>query len=136
MFKDPFSFKGRIRRSEYGISLIIYFLTVVIVQVIGTGLIGSSSSGYSTSDNNGAGPLIIFILYIPLLWFLLAQGAKRCHDVGNSGWFQLIPLYFLWLLLQDGDVGINKYGSSPKAIYSGHTPSSQPSSKTSEEEYR
>ena len=33
MFNKPFSFKGRIRRLEYGISFIIYFIWYMIVEV-------------------------------------------------------------------------------------------------------
>lgn len=101
MFKNSFSFEGRIRRTEYGISIIIYAVIAVIINL----LIGAS---------NGDAAFLV-IAYIPLLWFLWAQGAKRCHDLGNSGWWQLIPFYGLWLLFQDGNPGINQYGENPKA---------------------
>ena len=39
---------------------------------------------------------------------------KRCHDLGNSGWFQLIPLYGFWMIFQDGIKGNNEYGINPK----------------------
>jgi uncharacterized membrane protein YhaH (DUF805 family) len=31
---------------------------------------------------------------------LISCGARRMHDVGKSGWFQLIPFYNLYLLVQ------------------------------------
>src|SRR5690554_1320169 len=102
MFKNPFSFEGRIRRTEYGISIIIYTICVTILNAI---------VGASNGD-----PAILLFAYIPLLWFLWAQGAKRCHDVGNSGWWQLIPFYALWLIFQDGQPGVNQYGENPKGI--------------------
>ena len=70
MFKKPFSFEGRIRRTEYGLSLIIYFFPAFIFRV---------------AAEAGAGASVFVIFYIPVLWFLWAQGAKRCHDLGNSG---------------------------------------------------
>lgn len=100
MFENAFSFEGRIRRTEYGISGIIYGFFVVVINLIISG-----------SDGDLA---ILGIAYIPMLWFFWAQGAKRCHDVGNSGWWQLIPFYGFWLLFQDGDYGQNKYGNNPK----------------------
>ena len=56
------------------------------------------------------------ILLIPVYWFLLAQGAKRCHDRGNSGWYQIIPFYNLWMLFADSEKGVNDYGLNPKGI--------------------
>jgi uncharacterized membrane protein YhaH (DUF805 family) len=58
---------------------------------------------------------MIPFLQLPLLWFYLAQGAKRCHDLGNSGWWQLIPFYGVFLLFQNSEPGVNKYGYNPKA---------------------
>lgn len=111
MFQNLFSFEGRIRRTEYGISLIIYVFIAVFINLI------------AQSDREAG---FIFILYIPALWFLWSQAAKRCHDVGNSGWWQLIPFYGLWLLFQDGDAGPNQYGDNPKGnrqVNNGYNPS-------------
>jgi uncharacterized membrane protein YhaH (DUF805 family) len=99
MFENAFSFDGRIRRTEYGISLIIYAVIAVIINLI-------------AEANRDAS--FVLIAYIPALWFLLAQASKRCHDVGNSGWWQLIPLYGFWLLFQEGELGQNQYGNNPK----------------------
>lgn len=111
MFKNPFSFEGRIRRTEYGLSCIIFVVARVILTLIAAAIILNSEN----SDNIGV--VILGILFsIPLLWFLWAQGAKRCHDLGNSGWWQLIPFYTLWLLFQDGQPGQNQHGDNPKGI--------------------
>lgn len=107
MFKRPFSFYGRIRRLEYGLSMIAIFIYAVIINII----IGTISQFSANSD--GA-IVFIIIMYIPLYWFLWAQNCKRCHDLGNSGWWQLIPFYGFWLLFASGNDGENKYGNNPK----------------------
>lgn len=103
MFSKPFSFKGRIRRQEFGITIIIYFLALLIIQNI-----------IDTSE--GPMDFIILAFFIPLYWFLIAQGAKRSHDIGDSGWYQLIPFYIFWMLLSDSDHGANHYGPNPKGV--------------------
>ena len=107
MFKKPFSFKGRIRRTEYGLSLVAYFVVALILQF--TILKPNSQSG-------GEGSLLYFIFIVPILWIMLAQGCKRCHDRGNSGWYQLIPFYGFWMLFADSITGENEYGTNPKGI--------------------
>lgn len=103
MFKNPFSFEGRIRRMEYGISIIILAVTrVVLTTVI-----------MSSSNSAGIG-IVSLLISMPLIWFAIAQAAKRCHDLGNSGWWQLIPFYGFWLLFQEGKAELNKYGENPK----------------------
>lgn len=102
MFKNPFSFEGRIRRTEYGLSIIIMYAYAFIVGLF----IGLTELGEG----------IMYVLLIPSYWFIWAQGAKRCHDRGNSGWYQIIPFYGLWMLFADSDNGINEYGPNPKGI--------------------
>ena len=103
MFEKPFSFEGRIRRTEYGITIIITSILNVFFQLF-------------AATGEEAGAFIYLLLLIPLLWFTWAQGAKRCHDLGNSGWYQIIPFYGLWMLFQDGEIGSNKYGENPKQV--------------------
>lgn len=103
MFKNPFEFTGRIRRTEYGLSYIIY----ILIYFLSISLIGQMGD---------FGILLFFVIWIPMFWFLIAQGAKRCHDRGNSGWYQLIPFYGLIMLFGDSDEGPNKYGPNPKGI--------------------
>ena len=103
MFKSVFSFKGRIRRTEFGISYIIYIVANIIIQNI----VKSKEMEYIALTG---------LLYIPLIWFLMAQGTKRCHDRENSGWYQIIPFYGFWMLFADSDEGENYYGPNPKGF--------------------
>lgn len=118
MFKSPFSFDGRIRRTEYGISFIVYAVLASILNAI-------------LEESNGDGGVILVLLYIPLLWFFWAQGAKRCHDLGKNGWWQIIPFYVLWLTFSDGEIGFNKYGENPKGLRVNHQSGYNQTSHTS-----
>ncbi|GAA4732880.1 DUF805 domain-containing protein [Flavisolibacter ginsenosidimutans] len=108
MFKSPFSFNGRIRRKEYVLSFVIYLFIAMFFSVAVNELVPQRSE-------NLRGVLAFFIV-IPVLWFMLAQGAKRSHDLGNSGWFMFIPFYGFWLLFAESKPGINEYGPNPKGI--------------------
>ena len=101
MYTAPFSFEGRIRRTEYCFSLIVYFVLITILNALLDEWRGDDRS------------MFIILLYIPLLWFLWAQGAKRCHDLGKNGWWQIVPLYIFWLMFQRGSALTNEYGPSP-----------------------
>lgn len=100
MFKNSFSFDGRIRRLEYWLSIVIWYVYLfsVILLVYALNL-----------------PEYLVLFYLPGFFFLWAQGSKRCHDLGNSGWYQIIPFYGLWMLFVDGEQTVsNKYGINPK----------------------
>jgi len=96
MFKNVWSFSGRIRRTEYGISIIIYYFILVLTPSVLPELISS-------------------IVILAAIVFLLAQGTKRCHDVGVNGWYQLIPFFFIYLIFGNGIEGDNEYGANPKS---------------------
>lgn len=110
MFKAPFSFNGRIRRLEYGLTFIIFygyiFIGLIMIQLIPR----TAQSNYKIIQ------LVFLLMILPGYWFLFAQGAKRCHDRGNSGWYQLIPFYALWMLFAEGFPGQNEYGINPKGV--------------------
>lgn len=103
MFSHIFSFSGRIRRMEFGLSYIIYGVLAIVLSVCAeeTPLLG--------------------LLYISLLWFTWAQMCKRFHDKGESGlriFTLLIPLYNIYVMImlffEDGEPYENDYGKDPK----------------------
>lgn len=108
MFKNPFSFRGRIRRTEFGLSLMLcllgYFLCYLISSIMGQ-ILQIQLEEFS---------IVFWCLFIPVMYFIIAQGVKRCHDMGHSGWFQFIPFYCLIQLFKEGEIQCNKFGSNPK----------------------
>lgn len=92
MFKRSFSFKGRIRRTEFGLSYLIYLIWyIVFISIV---------------EQYDAKPVYILFAILSIVtasWFILAQCTKRCHDRGNSGWYQIIPFYYIIMLFGGGD---------------------------------
>lgn len=104
LFKKPFSFSGRIRRTEYWLTYIIYTIVTVISELLMN----------TQMTNIGVTELLIYVAVMAVLcWFCFAQGAKRCHDLGHNGWWQLIPFYVIWMLFVKGKGETNKYGNPP-----------------------
>ena len=104
MFEKPFSFNGRIRRMEYALSIFLYFFANYAVMFF---TIGTEYYTY-----------IFWSMFVVTSWFIIAQGAKRCHDVGTNGFYQFIPFYFIWLIVEDGQPKTNTYGPNPKGLKS------------------
>lgn len=103
MIKKIFSFDGRIRRLEYALSISMYTAAFVAINIM-------SLSGMKYYHHTE----YIMLVHLPLLWFLIAQRAKRCHDLGRPAWWQIVPFYDIWLVFQDGQDYQNTYGSDPK----------------------
>lgn len=95
MFKNIFWYKGRIRRTEFALTIIGALLSLFLISLIA--------------------PIIMIPVLGLLLWIIVMQGSKRCHDLDRSGWFQLIPLYSVWMLFAKGKPGTNQYGTDPKS---------------------
>ena len=107
--KDNYAnFKGRARRNEFWM-----FTLVSVVISIATSVI----DGIMFKDVGAVNGLYSLAILVPSI----AVGARRLHDTGRSGWWQLlwiliiigwIPLIFF--LATDSDIGDNDYGPSEK----------------------
>jgi len=134
-------FEGRARRQEYWMFTLIQAIISVIFGIgytIGFVMLGAlamtGASEYNSAglpDFSGAGSLaaVLVIGIVGLLNTLygiatllptLAVGARRLHDTGRSGWWQLISLVpfvggiillVFYCLDSEGD---NQYGRNPK----------------------
>ena len=68
-------------------------------------------------ENGVTSTIALLALLVPTI----SVGARRLHDIGKSGWWQLlillpvvgfIILLFFWV--RDGQAGQNLYGNNPK----------------------
>ncbi|MCK8044267.1 DUF805 domain-containing protein [Shewanella sp. 1CM18E] len=94
-------FSGRARRTEFWMYMLIYFVIQIALTLIGL-------------------DTVALIVSLGLLVPSLSIGARRLHDTGRSGWWQLlslIPLIGAIVLIvfwaQDSH-DANSYGANPK----------------------
>ena len=100
-FSKYADFTGRARRSEFWFWCLFTFIVGLILGWI---------------------PVIGRIIGIALIIPTLAVGARRLHDTGRSGWWQLLQLLpivgtiiLIVFWVQDSNAGENQYGANPKA---------------------
>ena len=108
-------FNGRARRSEYW----FFILFTAIAGAVGGVL--DAIFRIRSGTYGGTGP-IQGLIQLALLVPTLAAGARRLHDTGRSGWWQLIGLIPIvgWIVLivffvQDSHPD-NEYGPNPKGV--------------------
>ena len=98
--KKYFVFEGRASKSEYWYFVLFIILFEVVVGTIGYAIMSV--------------PIImifnIFALVTLIPW--ISAGCRRIHDVGKSGWWQLIPIYNLILWVEDSSSGTPQRSSS------------------------
>ena len=108
VMKQYADFNGRARRKEYWMFLLFNIIFALVAMLVDNLL------GMRINEQIPYGYL--YLLY-GLATFIpgIAVGVRRLHDVGKSGWFLLIPIYNLILLLTDTQFGDNKCVPDPKA---------------------
>jgi uncharacterized membrane protein YhaH (DUF805 family) len=94
-FKKYATFSGRASRSEFWFFYLFYMIFYFVGMAAGIALDSS---------------VIVYLFVIPLFLPLLAAAVRRIHDTGRSGWFYLVPIYNIVLLVSASNPGTNKYG--------------------------
>ncbi len=103
MFKSVFTHKGRIRRTEFFITCMITGLAVLISFLL-----------FFAPNADHLLRTQVIISITPILIMAAMQGSKRCHDIGVSGWWQVIPFFQLWMFFKRGQPSKNAYGKVPQ----------------------
>ncbi|WP_452219885.1 DUF805 domain-containing protein [Lacinutrix salivirga] len=107
------NFTGRARRQEYWMFTLFHIIFIVSLAFVGAYVAEFNDSGI------GFIPLGLYMLatFIPAL----ALASRRLHDIGKTGWYYLVRfipyiggIWFLILMVQNGNVGPNQYGPDPK----------------------
>ena len=98
----PFSFRGRIGRGQFFVTfLALYGFWLVILIVKELFLPDGMDHVYRR--------LLVVAAYLSL-YVCMAQAVKRCHDIGRSGRFLIVPFYVFVLLAKKGMQGDNEFG--------------------------
>ena len=112
VFHNYANFKGRARRKEYWMFHLFYILFIVIL-------------GIFADFVDEAFAFLVIIFMLAMIMPVISVTARRLHDVGKSGWLQLITLIpligaivLLVFVCKDSDPLENEYGTSPKLIAS------------------
>ena len=103
-------FSGRASRSEFWWFSLFCLIGGIVTSVVDIMILGYSSEGY--------GPVNIIFSVITFLPGL-AVGARRLHDINKSGWWQLITLTIIGIILLIiwfATVGENKKNPHGKPI--------------------
>ena len=115
-YKNYFDFKGRATRREFWVFNFMYFM-ISLILVIGFPLIDYFVGG-------GKGYIFAFGWISEIFLFLVSiipicsLTARRLHDVGKSGWWQLLYLVpiagfvVLYWTIKKGNPSDNKFGKS------------------------
>jgi uncharacterized membrane protein YhaH (DUF805 family) len=106
-------FSGRSQRSEYWFFVLFCLLISIALSVVDWML-----GRYSASAQIG---LLSGVFSLAMIVPSIAVAARRLHDTGRSGWWQLLSLLplvgvivLIVFLAQDSKSGQNQYGPSPK----------------------
>ena len=95
-----FDFKGRTKMMDFWMFLVVYIIINFLLSIVDMLLAAVLHFTILSS-----------LFQLAMICPLLGIGARRMHDLGKSGWFQIIPLYNLYLWAQAGQKEANKWGN-------------------------
>lgn len=106
-------FHGRARRKEFWYFFLFFVIFVWLAMFLDV-VLGTFSMELETGLLSGCFSVAMAVPYV-------AVSVRRLHDTDRSGWWfliQLIPIvgtiWYLVLLVLDGQPGENRFGSDPK----------------------
>ena len=94
-------FEGRASRSEFWWFVLFYMIVAIALSFL-AGLIPGVGKIFG---------ILLMVFYIGSIVPFIALAARRMHDTDHSGWFQLIPIYSLYLAIIEGTKGENRFGA-------------------------
>jgi uncharacterized membrane protein YhaH (DUF805 family) len=98
--KNLFSIKGLASRTEYFIIFLIYFLWLGFYLI-------RYSADFAEDEINFNGSILSFLILMILMILLTTASIRRLHDMGYSGWWQilvcLMPILIIGLILLPGE---------------------------------
>ena len=107
VFENYANFSGRARRSEYWYFVLACFIISIVLELVESIITSGNGVTMYTSDRSAFADLFSLLIFLPSL----AVGVRRLHDSDKSGWWILLPIYNLYLLIRKGTVGSNRFGS-------------------------
>jgi uncharacterized membrane protein YhaH (DUF805 family) len=102
------TFGGRARRSEFW-----WFYLFTVLMSWGATLVGNSMGP-------GVGDMLSLLLSLALMIPSFAAGSRRLHDIGKSGWWQLLVITVIGVFLliywwaKDSQPEANQHGEPVK----------------------
>ena len=119
-FKNYANFSGRARRKEYWYFYLASSLFTLICRLI-IYIVTISPPSYDTASAILNGILILNLILVIPTW---AVGARRLHDIGRSGWWQLVVLIpiigwltILYFFCSNTSSQNNEWGPPAKPMY-------------------
>jgi uncharacterized membrane protein YhaH (DUF805 family) len=106
------NFEGRVRRKEFWSFTLVSFIISIVLTAIDT---------LALDTPLGENGILINIFNLAFFVPSIAIGTRRLHDIGKSGWMQLLYFFIIigwvWLLIlffTEGHAENNDYGQNPK----------------------